>query len=78
MGGASAFNTAQDKVVGFVKAMAADDGHDADHVHLVLLSLTADLTPTGILLAIFNVSGEIFFFGLVSGRRKNSWDLSCV
>ena len=63
MGGASAFNTAQDKVVGFVKAMAADDGHDADHAHLDLFSLTADITPTGVLLTTLNVSGEIFFVG---------------
>ena len=78
MDGASAFNTAQNEVVGFVKARAADDGHDADHVHLVLFSLNADITPTGVLLATFNVSGEIFFIGLVSGGRKISWDLSCV
>ena len=34
-----------------VKAMAADDGHDADHVHLVVFSFTADITPIGVLLA---------------------------
>ena len=34
-----------------VKAMAADDGHDADHVHLVVFSFTADITPIGELLA---------------------------
>ena len=33
-----------------VKAMAADDGHDADHVHLVVFSFTADITPSGVLL----------------------------
>ena len=32
-------NTAQNMDV---KAMAADDGHDADHVHLVVFSFTAD------------------------------------
>ena len=34
-----------------VKAMAADDGHDADHVHFVVFSFTADVTPIGVLLA---------------------------
>ena len=58
-------------MIGFVKATAADDGHDADHVHLVLFSLTADITPTGVLLATSNVSGEIFFVGLVSGPVEN-------
>ena len=41
-------NSAQN-MVGFVKA-TADDGH-AQHVHLVLFSLTDDITPTGVLLA---------------------------
>ena len=54
-------------MIGLVKATAADDGHDADHVHLVLFSLTPDIAPTGVLLATSNVSGEIFFVGLVSG-----------
>ena len=34
-----------------VKVMAADDGHDADHVHLVVFSFTADITPIGVLRA---------------------------
>ena len=50
-------------MIGFVKATAADDGHDADHVHLDLYSLTADKSPTGVLLATLNISGEIFFIG---------------
>ena len=41
-------------MIGFVKATAADDGHDADHVHLVLFSLTADITTSGVLLGFFS------------------------
>ena len=74
MGGASAFNTAQNEVVGFVKATAADDGHDADHVHLVLFSLNADITPTGVLLATFYCFWCVFFVGLVSELVFFSWD----
>ena len=38
--------------------MAADDGHDADHVHLVLLSLAVDkLQLEFFLLATFKVAG---------------------
>ena len=48
-------------MIGFVKTTAADDGHDADHVHLDLFTLIAGIIPTGVLHATLNVSGEIFF-----------------
>ena len=47
-------------MIGFVKATAADDGHDADHVHLDLFSLTADKVQLEFCLPL-SVSGVIFF-----------------
>ena len=39
---------AQENMIGFVKTTAADDGHDADHVHLDLFTLIAGIIPTGV------------------------------
>ena len=39
------YNMAQENMIGIVKTTAADEGHDADHVHLDLFSLTADMIP---------------------------------
>ena len=71
-------NMAQDKVVGFVKAMATDNGHDAFHVHLVLLSLTAGMNSNSSFacrILMFLVS--VFFVGLVSELVLFfSWDFA--
>ena len=59
-------NTAQD-------TMAADDGHDADHVHLVLLSLTADKLQLEFCLPL-NFSGMFSSLVLFLNLSNFSWD----
>ena len=64
--------------VGFVKATAADDGHDEDHVHLVLLSLTADKLQLEFCLPLLMFLVCFLRWSCVWACEECSWDLGCV